>query len=68
MMEWIYRGGSIGDPHGEEHGGDHEAQHEPGLAGAHHHDDPEGNPVVETAVLHSNSHYQTAKKHVVGRI
>ena len=55
-------GGCVGDPHGEEHGGEHEAQHEPGLAGADHHDDPEGHPVVEAAVLHRDSHDQAAQE------
>ena len=55
-------GGRVGDPHGEEHGGEHEAEHQSGLGAAHHHDYPQGHPVVQPAVLHCNGHDQAAQE------
>ena len=35
---------------------------------SYHSDDGQGNPVVEAAVLHCDSHDQAAEEHVVGRV
>ena len=54
-------GGSVADPHGHEGGEDHEAEHDGGGGAAEHHQTSESYSLVQTRLLHCQSHYQTAK-------